>query len=113
MDAKKKQQRRQARARRSHVKARIGGYPRLLVFKSNTTIYSQVIDDAAGKIICGTSGMKLKSNGVKMAEEVGKEIAKMAKAKKISKVVFDRNGYAYHGQVKALADGARSGGLEF
>ena len=102
-----------ARKRRTHAKARVSERPRLIVFRSNKSVYAQVMDDAEGKVICGTSGLKLKSTGVKAAEEVGTKIAELAKAKKVKSVAFDRNGYAYHGQIKALADAARKGGLEF
>jgi len=71
------------------------------------------MDDATGKVLCGTSGLKTKSTGIKAAEEVGTKIAELAKGKKVDKVSFDRNGFAYHGQIKALADAARKGGLDF
>lgn len=102
-----------ARARKTHAKARLSGKPRLVVFRSNTSIYAQIIDDAASKIVCGTSGLKLKSTGVEMAKEVGKAIAEMAVKNKIKDVSFDRNGFKYHGQIKALADSAREAGLSF
>ena len=106
-------EKRLARARKTHAKARMSEKPRLVVFRSNTTIYAQVIDDAAGKVVCGTSGLKLKSTGVEGAKEVGKAIAEMAKKSKITEVAFDRNGFKYHGQIKALADSAREAGLSF
>lgn len=107
-----KNQKRLSRARKTHAKARISGRPRLLVYRSVNAIYAQVIDDATGKVVCGASSLKGKS-GIAGASEVGKAIAKLAKAKKIEAVSFDRNGYRYHGQVKAMADGAREGGLKF
>jgi len=103
---------RSARARRTHAQTRASGNPRLVVFRSNATIYAQIVDPA-GKVLCGTSGLKLKTTGVKAAEEVGIHIAALAKEKKIKMVAFDRSGYKYHGQVKSLAEAARKGGLEF
>ncbi len=111
--ANKKLTSRIARTRRTHVRARQSGIPRLVVFRSNRTIYAQIMDDAAQKVVCGASGLDLKSTGVKAAIEVGTKIADLAKTKKVSAVSFDRNGYKYHGQVKALADAARKGGLVF
>ncbi len=108
-----KKDRRLARARKTHAKVRSYDCPRLVVFRSNKTIYAQIVDDLKNKVLCGTSGLKSTKTGVKMAEEVGAEIAKLAKAKKVKKVGFDRNGYKFHGQVKSLAEGARKGGLEF
>lgn len=107
-----KQDKLQARKRRTNVKARLSGRPRLLVFRSNKAIYAQVIDDAAGKVVCGASNLKGKS-GVAGAQEVGKNIAAMAKKAKVESVSFDRNGLRYHGQVKALAEAAREAGLKF
>jgi len=96
--------------------------PRLSVFRSNKYIYGQIIDDEKGITLLEFSSQKLKSvkgksaqagiTKVKEAFEVGKEIAKKALEKKIQFVVFDRNGYRYHGRVKSLADGAREGGLK-
>ncbi len=93
--------------------------PRLLVFRSNTTIYGQLIDDVTKKTLFTVSGLS-KDIDVSKAEskvdaskKIGMVVADKAKALNISKVVFDRNGYLYHGRVKALADGAREGGLEF
>ncbi|HMK24029.1 MAG TPA: 50S ribosomal protein L18 [Terriglobales bacterium] len=91
--------------------------PRLNVYRSLNHIYVQVIDDASGKTLVAASsaeGEGKKTGGnVAAAKEVGKAIAERAKAKGISKVVFDRGGYIYHGRVKALADAAREGGLQF
>lgn len=89
--------------------------PRLLVFKSTTHTYAQLIDDSTGTTIASSSDMKSKEKATKTekAFAVGKEIAKLAQEKKIEAVAFDRNGYKYHGRVKALADGAREGGLKF
>ncbi len=108
-----KQERQTARARRTHAVARTSGRPRLLIVRSNRTINAHIIDDAVGKIVCGASGLKSKKTGVEAAIEVGTTIAEVAKKNKITQVAFDRNGYKYHGQVKALADAARKAGLEF
>ncbi|HOX40896.1 MAG TPA: 50S ribosomal protein L18 [bacterium] len=89
--------------------------PRISVFRSNKAIYAQIIDDLAGKTLLAGSSIKIedKITPTKKAEAVGKELATKAKGKKITKVVFDRNRYHYHGQVKALAEGLREGGLDF
>jgi large subunit ribosomal protein L18 len=90
--------------------------PRLSVFRSNTAIYAQLVDDENGHTLAAASSRELsdkKSNNVGQSKEVGKKIAERAIAVGITKVVFDRNGYLYHGNVKALADGAREGGLVF
>ncbi|MGD0134855.1 MAG: 50S ribosomal protein L18 [Bryobacteraceae bacterium] len=92
--------------------------PRLAVFRSLKHIYAQVIDDRAGKTLAaassGEKNSSVKSGGnLAGAKEIGKLIAERAKTKGISKVVFDRGGYLYHGRVKALADAAREAGLEF
>lgn len=91
--------------------------PRLCVFRSNKQIYAQVIDDEAGKTLCQASTLELKDlksgSNVAAATEVGTLVAKRALELNISKVVFDRGGYLYHGRVKALADAARAAGLEF
>lgn len=92
--------------------------PRLSVFRSNKQISAQVIDDVAGVTLASASSMVKEIAGVKetkiqKAEKVGEQIAKVALEKGISEVVFDRNGFLYHGRVKALADAARKGGLKF
>ena len=91
--------------------------PRLNVYRSLNHIYVQVVDDLNGKTLVSAStaeGEGKKSGGnVAAAKEIGKAIAERAKAKGITKVVFDRGGYIYHGRVKALADAAREGGLQF
>lgn len=92
--------------------------PRLAVFRSVKHIYAQVIDDQKGHTVVAASSNEKKSavksgGNVAGAKEVGKLVASRAKAKGISKVVFDRGGYLYHGRVKALADAAREAGLEF
>jgi len=89
--------------------------PRLCVFRSGKHMYAQIIDDASGETLAATSSLALdsKQSGKETAESVGKAIAKLALDKKISAVVFDRNGFVYHGRVKSLADGARAAGLNF
>ncbi len=88
--------------------------PRLNVYRSLNHIYAQVIDDLSGVTIVSASTIKVKSGGnVAAARDLGKTIAERAKEKGVSKVVFDRGGYLYHGRIKALADAAREAGLEF
>src|SRR5579872_4829459 len=90
--------------------------PRLSVFRSINYIYAQIIDDKSGKTIFGASEKNLKDikgNKTERAKSLGKLIAEKALAKKTKKVVFDKGAYKYHGRVKALAEGAREGGLEF
>ncbi len=92
--------------------------PRLNVFRSNSNIFAQIIDDEASKTLVSASSidkeLKLENGGnIEAAEKVGELLAKRAKKAKISKVVFDRGGYLYHGRVKALAEAARENGLEF
>lgn len=89
--------------------------PRLTVFRSNKQIYAQVIDDLSGKTLVAASSVKLtdKATKVEIAAKVGELIAKNAQAAGITSVVFDRNGYLYHGRVKQLAEAARNGGLKF
>jgi LSU ribosomal protein L18P len=93
--------------------------PRLVVFRSNVHIYAQIVDDQAGTTLISTSTLVLQktqasAHGNKAgASLVGQEIARLAKEKNITTVVFDRNGYLYHGRIKAVADGAREAGLEF
>ena len=89
--------------------------PRLCIFKSAKHIYASLIDDDSGKTLMTLSSLHIdeKLNGVDMAKKVGAELAKKAVAAKVGAVVFDRNGFIYHGRVKSLADGAREGGLNF
>lgn len=88
--------------------------PRLSVYRSNKYIYAQLIDDTIQSTIASMSSAKAKGKTfVERSRETGKEIAKAAEAKKISKVVFDRGGFRYAGRIKALAEGAREGGLKF
>ena len=112
---------REARIRRHRrVRKGVSGSaerPRLVVFRSNRGIEAQLIDDAAGKTLAAASSLGLaksfKGNKVAQAAEVGKALASAAKSAGIETAVFDRGGYLYHGRVKALADGAREGGLKF
>ena len=91
--------------------------PRLTVYRSTKHIYAQIVDDSTGSTLCSASSLSAKlegSNSSKNAAfEVGKLIAETAKGKNISKVVFDRSGYIYHGRIRSLAEGAREGGLNF
>ena len=88
--------------------------PRLSVFRSNKQIYAQVINDLTGKTLASASSLGLEAMPKKeQAAKVGELLAEKAQAAGISQVVFDRNGYLYHGRVKELADGARKGGLNF
>jgi large subunit ribosomal protein L18 len=89
--------------------------PRLNVFKANKHIYAQIIDDEAGKTLAAASSLKVQAKGKKVdvSKEVGMAIAKKALEKNIKLVTFDRGGFAYHGRIKSLAEGAREGGLEF
>jgi len=106
------------RARRHRrVRVKIDGTadrPRLSVFRSNAAIYAQLINDDKGEVLTSFSSLKMKkAKGIEAAKQVGLEIAKLAKGKKITSCVYDRGGYLYHGRVKALAEGAREGGLHF
>jgi large subunit ribosomal protein L18 len=110
------------RERRERIKAgvrkKISGTtdrPRLSVFRSNTGIYAQVIDDVKQVTLAAASSVELgkKTLNMENAKNVGKKIAEKAKAAGIETIVFDRNGYLYHGNVKAFAEGAREGGLKF
>jgi large subunit ribosomal protein L18 len=90
--------------------------PRLTVFRSNKGIYAQVINDLEGKTLVSASTIDIKDSGLKKGEaagKVGELLASRAKEQKIAKVVFDRGSYLYHGRVKALAEGARKGGIQF
>lgn len=87
--------------------------PRLCVYRSNKNITAQIIDDEKGITLASASSLNMKGNNTEVATKVGEAIAAAAKKAKITKVVFDRGGYLYHGRVKALADAARSKGLEF
>ncbi len=117
----KKTNRKFERTRRHiRVRRKISGTaerPRLCVYRSNSNVYAQIIDDVAGNTICQASTLdkevKTKHSNKEAAKEVGTLIAKRATEKNIKEVVFDRGGYIYHGVVKELAEAAREGGLEF
>ena len=114
---------REARLRRhKRVRKKVRGTPerpRLVVFRSLLHIYAQVIDDTTGKTLVSASSLDKdfpsdkRGSNIEGAKVVGKMVAEKAKEKGVTKVVFDRGGYIYHGRVKALADGAREAGLEF
>lgn len=102
--------------RHARVRARVkgtDGRPRLAIFRSNRFVSAQLIDDVSGKTIASSHGREFDGSQSIQATSVGAAIAKKAKAAGIDKVVFDRGGYRYGGQVKALADAAREGGLTF
>ena len=108
---------RRLRIRRA-VRNKIAGTadrPRLSVFKSNKAIYAQLIDDAKGLTLTAANSIELgvKNNTIEQSKNVGNKLAEKAIAAGVKSVVFDRGGYQYHGQVKALAEGAREGGLKF
>jgi len=118
--AKKTKARLMRKARVKRSLGQITERPRLSIFRSSKYIYAQIIDDLKGQTLCAASSLekamrtKLKSaRDIGAAKEVGKVLAERAKDKKIKAVVFDRGGYHYHGRVKALAEGAREGGLNF
>lgn len=127
MGIKTKHQKRYRRHKR--IRAKISGTavrPRLFVFRSAKHIYAQLIDDDKGRILASVSDLESKKSKatadksagrkktkIDRAKAAGKLIAKEALAKKIEKAVFDRGGYKYHGRIKALAEGAREGGLKF
>ncbi len=114
---KVRQYRTQRAKRKVRVRGRVLGTsarPRLSVFRSSKHIFVQLIDDDKGVTLISSSDLEIKSGTkIERAFEVGKAVAAGAKKKKVKKVVFDRGGYAYHGRVKAIAEGAREGGLEF
>ena len=106
--------------RHARVRGKISGTPerpRLCVFRSESNIYAQIIDDVAGNTLCSASTVEKEFDGnggnVEAAKKIGLKVAERALAKGIDTVVFDRGGYIYHGRVKALAEGAREGGLQF
>ena len=117
---KKTDRKMERRRRHLRVRRKISGTaerPRLCVYRSNSHIYAQIIDDVAGNTLVQASTLdkevKTKHSNKEAAKEVGALIAKRALDKKIDTVVFDRGGYLYHGRVKALADAARENGLDF
>ena len=108
---------RRRRRVRTALKARAGGRPRLSVHRSGRHIYAQIIDDAEGRTLAAASSLTKGSKGpgatVDVAAKVGADLAAAAKQAGVTSVVFDRGGFLFHGRVKALADAAREGGLEF
>ena len=111
---------RRRRRVRTALKARAFGRPRLSVHRSGRHIYAQIIDDANGQTLASASSLEKDMRGslktganVEAAKAVGKKLAERAAAKGVKDVVFDRGGYLYHGRIKALADAAREGGLNF
>jgi len=105
------------KVRHKRIRAKVSGtsdMPRLSVFRSNKNVYAQIIDDTKGVTIVGLSSEKTKGKGLmERAGNVGREIAKLAMAKGVKKVVFDRGGFLYAGKIKSVADGARESGLKF
>ena len=115
-----KQKRKQSILTRRKARVNVKGTesrPRLSVYRSLTSIYAQIIDDSIGKTLVSAGvkelGEKKKMNKTESAKEVGLLLAKKAKDKNITKVAFDKGSFKYHGRIKALADGAREGGLDF
>lgn len=103
---------------KAHIRHNVNGTaekPRLSVFRSNAQIYAQIIDDVAGRTLVSANslGIKEKMTKIEVAAKVGEAVAKKALEAGINTVVFDRNGFLYHGRVKQLADAARSAGLKF
>jgi large subunit ribosomal protein L18 len=103
---------------KAHIRHKVSGTaqrPRLTVFRSNTQIYAQLVDDVNGVTLAAASslGLKEKVTKTEQAAIVGKKVAQVAQEAGITAVIFDRNGYLYHGRVKQLAEAAREGGLKF
>ena len=103
---------------KAHIRHKVSGTaqkPRMTVFRSNTQIYAQLIDDVTGVTLASASslGLKEKVTKIEQAAKVGALVAKVAQEAGITEVVFDRNGYLYHGRIKQLADAAREAGLKF
>ncbi|HEX9722136.1 MAG TPA: 50S ribosomal protein L18 [Candidatus Paceibacterota bacterium] len=107
--------RRQGRQiRHKRVRARVSGTahkPRLAVFRSNKHLYAQLINDETGEVLAAVSDVKIKKTGVERSKKLGEDIAQLAREQKIQTVVFDRGGYKYHGNVKALAQAVREQGI--
>ena len=104
---------RRRRRVRTALKSRAFGRPRLSVHRTGKHIYAQIIDDGIGKTIAAANSLGVKGADVDAAAKVGSDLAAAAKKAGVTSVVFDRGGFLYHGRVKALADAAREGGLEF
>ena len=107
----------QRKRRHARIRAKVVGTkerPRLSVFRSNKYIYAQLIDDDNGETLGGANSLKMaKGSALEKAKKVGEEIAQKAKSLKIERVVFDRSGFIFTGKIKAVAEGAREGGLQF
>ena len=106
--------------RKTRIRKKVNGTPerpRLVVFRSSKHIYAQIIDDLAGATLASASTLSLEGDNIRLTVEnaklVGMKVAEEAIKKSITSVVFDRNGFVYHGRIKALADGAREGGIKF
>jgi large subunit ribosomal protein L18 len=117
MKTPREQMLRRAQRNRARLRKMGNGRPRLSVFRSSKHIYAQIIDDANGVTLAAAStaekGTTAAGASVEAASEVGRKVAERAKEKGLTEVVFDRGGYIFHGRVKALADAAREGGLNF
>lgn len=120
MKSSREKMQRRAQRTRARLKKLSSGRPRLSVYRSSKHIYAQIIDDSKGETLAAASTLEKDVIGeaatgatVALAEKVGKLVAERAKAKGLTEVVFDRGGYIYHGRIKALADAAREGGLQF
>lgn len=103
--------RRKARAQKTKQRT-LGSRPRLIIHRSNKNTYAQIVDKE-GKVLASADSAKLKGNAITTSNQVGENIAKAAQENKITEVVFDRKHYKFHGRVKAVAEGARNGGLKF
>ena len=104
---------RRKRRVRTALRARAGSRPRLSVHRTGRHIYAQIIDDAQGRTIAAANTLGAKGTDIDAATRVGQQLAEKAKAAGVTTVVFDRGGFLFHGRVKALAEAAREGGLEF
>lgn len=117
MKSPREQMRRRAQRNRARLQKMGNGRPRLSVHRSSKHIYAQIIDDSNGVTLAAASTLEKGLDGsgstVDAAQAVGQRVAERAKEKGLTEVVFDRGGYIYHGRVKALADAAREGGLQF
>ena len=120
MKSSREKMQRRAQRTRTRLKKLANGRPRLSVYRSSKHIYAQIIDDSKGVTLAAASTLEKDVAGdaatgatVELAERVGKLVAERAKAKGLTEVVFDRGGYIYHGRIKALAEAAREGGLQF
>jgi len=106
----------QRKRRQRKFRTKVAGTPkrpRLVISRSLGHMYAQLIDDTQGVVLASSSSLKMKEKGVLAGKKVGERIAKAALDKKVNTCVFDRAGYLYHGRVKAVAEGAREGGLKF